>query len=282
MFVFESQKLIFAHLNTAKKEGKTIGFVPTMGALHKGHLSLIQNAAENNDLVVVSIFVNPTQFNNPEDLQKYPRTLIDDLEKIRSIQPDCVVFTPSIDEIYEGNTTTESFDFGIIAQQMEGKFRPGHFDGVGTIVKKLFQITQPNNAYFGEKDFQQLQIIKKLVDLENIPVKIIPCAIYREENGLAMSSRNERLSPKHREEAKFIYALLQEVQSLFKSQSLAEINSFVKNKISKHPDFKLEYFEIASEETLETMSLKKESQNYRAFIAVYANKIRLIDNISLK
>uniref|UniRef100_UPI00404B2482 pantoate--beta-alanine ligase n=1 Tax=Flavobacterium sp. TaxID=239 RepID=UPI00404B2482 len=282
MLVFESQKLIFAHLNTAKNESKTIGFVPTMGALHEGHLSLIQNAAQHNDIVVVSIFVNPTQFNNPEDLQKYPRTLADDLDKIKAIQPDCVVFTPSIDEIYEGNTTTESFDFGVIASQMEGKFRPGHFDGVGTIVKKLFQITQPNKAYFGEKDFQQLQIIKKLVTLENISVEIVPCAIYREENGLAMSSRNERLNSKHREEAKFIYALLQDVLTLFKTQNLDEINSFVTNKISEHPDFTLEYFEIASEETLETMVVKNESQNYRAFIAVYANKIRLIDNISLK
>lgn len=282
MLVFESRKLIFAHLNTAKKESKTIGFVPTMGALHEGHLSLIQNAAQHNDIVVVSIFVNPTQFNNPEDLQKYPRTLADDLDKINTIQPDCIVFTPSIDEIYEGNTTTESFDFGIIAFQMEGKFRPGHFDGVGTIVKKLFQITQPNKAYFGEKDFQQLQIVKKLVAIENIPVEIVPCPIFREKNGLAMSSRNERLNPKHREEAKFIYALLQMVQDMFKTQNCDEINNFVATKLKEHPDFTIEYFEIASEETLETMLKENGSQNYRAFIAVYVNKIRLIDNISLK
>ena len=281
MLVFESQKLLSDHLNNSKKN-LTIGFVPTMGALHKGHLSLILKAKNENNLVVVSIFVNPTQFNNPDDLKKYPRTIESDLLKIKTVCEDCIVFTPTVSEIYGENLDKETFEFGEIALQMEGKFRPGHFDGVGTIVKRLFEIVQPTKAYFGEKDFQQLQIVRKLVSLENLPIEIVPCEIYREKNGLAMSSRNELLNPKHREEAKFIFEILQATQNLFKKQSMEEIQHFVVNKMQQHPDFELEYFQIASEETLKPITEESKTQLCRAFIAVYVNKIRLIDNISLK
>ena len=281
MLVFESQKLLSDHLNNSKKN-LTIGFVPTMGALHNGHLSLILKAKNENNLVVVSIFVNPTQFNNPDDLKKYPRTVESDLLKIKTVCEDCIVFTPTVSEIYGDSLDKETFDFGEIALQMEGKFRPGHFDGVGTIVKRLFEIVQPSKAYFGEKDFQQLQIVRKLVSLENLPVEIVPCEIYREKNGLAMSSRNELLNPKHREEAKFIFEILQATQNLFKKQSTEEIQHFVVNKMQQHPDFELEYFQIASEETLKSIEDENETQLCRAFIAVYVNNIRLIDNISLK
>ncbi|MFY8188812.1 MAG: pantoate--beta-alanine ligase [Flavobacterium sp.] len=281
MLVFESQKLLSDHLNNSKKN-LTIGFVPTMGALHNGHLSLILKAKNENNLVVVSIFVNPTQFNNLDDLRKYPRTIESDLLKIKTVCEDCIVFTPTVSEIYGENLDKETFDFGDIALQMEGKFRPGHFDGVGTIVKRLFEIVQPSKAYFGEKDFQQLQIVRKLVSLENLAVEIVPCEIHREKNGLAMSSRNELLNPKHREEAKFIFEILQEVKVLFQRVKLQEIDGFVLQKIQQHPDFELEYFQIASEETLKSAVLENEPKPYRAFIAVYVNNIRLIDNISLK
>ena len=158
-----------------------------MGALHQGHLSLLHNAMQQNDIVVVSIFVNPTQFNNPEDLKKYPRTFEADLEKIKSISEDIIVYAPTVEDIYMGKTVSENFNFDGLENQMEGKFRAGHFDGVGTIVKQLFEIIKPTNAYFGEKDFQQLQIVKKLVSKYDIPVTIIGCPIYREKNGLAMS-----------------------------------------------------------------------------------------------
>ena len=281
MLVFESQKLLSAHLNNSKKN-LSVGFVPTMGALHDGHLSLIRFAKEENDLVVVSIFVNPTQFNNQEDLKKYPRTIEKDLEKIKSVSDDCIVFTPTIEEIYGNDLQKETFAFGDIALQMEGKFRPGHFDGVGTIVKRLFQIVWPNKAYFGEKDFQQLQIVKKLVEIENLNVQIIPCDIYREENGLAMSSRNELLNPKHRQEAGFIYETLKSVQTLFNGSNFQEMTTLMVEKVNQYPDFELEYFQIASEETLKDASTNIESKPYRAFIAVFVNNIRLIDNISLK
>jgi pantoate--beta-alanine ligase len=282
MQVFESQKSLSDHLTIEIHKKLSIGFVPTMGALHQGHLSLIENANNQNDIVVVSIFVNPTQFNNPTDLEKYPRTIASDLDKIAAVCDKCIVFVPSVSEIYGDNLTSESFIFGEIAQQMEGKFRPGHFDGVGTVVKRLFKIVQPSRAYFGEKDFQQLQIIKRLVAIENLPIEIVPCSIYREQNGLAMSSRNELLNPNHREEAGFIYDILIQVQKMYVDSSLIQINTFVTQKMSIHPEFELEYFEIASEQTLKKVESVNEPGHHRAFIAVYVNNIRLIDNISLK
>ena len=205
MTVFEKQTELIAHLKPYLQNKTTIGFVPTMGALHEGHLSLMKESLCNNAITVVSIFVNPTQFNNSEDLKKYPRTLENDLEKIKTVNPHIIVYNPTVDDIYEGKTISKSFDYDGLEFQMEGKHRPGHFDGVGTIVKKLFEIVQPTNAYFGEKDFQQLAIVKKLVAKHNIPVNIVGCTIHREPNGLAMSSRNERLSAEERAKAAIIY-----------------------------------------------------------------------------
>ena len=253
-----------------------------MGALHDGHLSLIKNSLDKNHITVVSIFVNPTQFNNTEDLEKYPRTLEADVKKIKQISTQVLIFAPTVSDIYPENAASSRFSFDGLENQMEGKHRPGHFDGVGTIVKKLFEIVNPTNAYFGEKDFQQLQIVKKLVEKEKMNVEIIGCPIFREANGLAMSSRNERLSESAREQSSFIYKILQDVQVNFKKKSLTELNEFVKNTFSEHPEFSLEYFEIAEESTLLPALEKDETKKYRAFIAIFIENIRLIDNISLK
>ena len=205
MHVFQTQKELQFELNKAKNQSKNIGFVPTMGALHEGHLSLLEQSLAENEITVLSIFVNPTQFNNADDLKKYPRTLEKDVELVKKLNENILVYAPSVADIYEGNTISTSFNYDGLENQMEGKHRPGHFDGVGTIVKKLFEIVKPTNAYFGEKDFQQLQIVKKLVSKYKIPVNIVGCDIFRETTGLAMSSRNERLSESARIESKLIY-----------------------------------------------------------------------------
>uniref|UniRef100_UPI003750487A pantoate--beta-alanine ligase n=1 Tax=Flavobacterium sp. TaxID=239 RepID=UPI003750487A len=257
-----------------------IGFVPTMGALHDGHLSLLKKSIDNNAITVISVFVNPTQFNNLEDLKKYPRTLESDVKKIETVSSDIIVYAPTVDDIYEGNTKSEHYDFDGLENQMEGKFRPGHFDGVGTVVKRLFEIVKPTNAYFGEKDFQQLQIVKKLVEKEKISVNIIGCEIFREQNGLAMSSRNERLSSQERKEAAVIYKTISRAKTLFGTKSAKIVSEFVKESFQKNPLFELEYFEIADEASLLPCIKKSKSKKYRAFIAVFANKVRLIDTIS--
>lgn len=279
MLVFAKIKSIQQKINSLKK-GTTIGFVPTMGALHKGHLSLIEKAKEENDIVVVSIFVNPTQFDKQEDLVNYPKTIDIDLSMLKSVFCD-YVFTPTAEEIYANNIQSTSFNFDGLEHQMEGKFRAGHFDGVGTIVKRLFEIVKPHKSYFGEKDFQQLQIIRKMVEKHQIPVKIIGCDIFRENDGLAMSSRNTRLTNEHRNAAPFIYKTLKQAKIEFGTKNAAEVTHWVKNEFKKQPLLELEYFEIAQEETLLPIKNKIESQKYRAFIAVFAEKIRLIDNISL-
>lgn len=281
MLIFETQLALIEHLKVNSDSFTTLGFVPTMGALHQGHLSLVAKSLDNNDLTVISIFVNPTQFNNPEDLEKYPRNLESDIEKIQKISENVIIYAPTVDDIYEGNTTSKSFYFDGLENQMEGKYRPGHFAGVGTIVKRLFEIVKPTNAYFGEKDFQQLQIIKKLVEKENFPINIVGCPIIREENGLAMSSRNERLSPTERNLAAFIYKTLLEVKNKFSTESLSEITLWVNQVFESQPDFKLDYFEIADEATLQTCETKNQDQKCRVFIAVFVNNIRLIDTISL-
>ncbi len=281
MLLFETQLALIEHLKVISNSKTTLGFVPTMGALHQGHLSLVETSLQNNDLTIVSIFVNPTQFNNPEDLEKYPRNLESDIAKLQTISNNVIVYAPTVDDIYEGNTTAKSFYFDGLENQMEGKFRPGHFEGVGTIVKRLFEIVKPTNAYFGEKDFQQLQIIKKLVEKENFSINIVECPIFREENGLAMSSRNERLSPNERNAAAIIYQTLLEVQHKFSTEPLSEIEHWVNQVFENQPDFKLDYFEIADETTLLTCKSKNPDQKSRAFIAVFVNNIRLIDTISL-
>ncbi|MGJ8759556.1 MAG: pantoate--beta-alanine ligase [Polaribacter sp.] len=281
MKIFNSKQEINTYLTSKKEGNKTIGFVPTMGALHEGHLSLIKKAIEKNDLVVVSIFVNPTQFDNQEDLIKYPKTIENDTKLLESVSCD-VLFLPSVEEIYAENIASEKFDFDGLEHQMEGKFRTGHFDGVGTIVKTLFEIVTPNRAYFGQKDFQQLQIIKKMVRKNRLPVKIKGCPIFREADGLAMSSRNARLSKEHREAAPFIYKTLKKVKNKFGIENAVTVTEWVENQFKEHPLLELEYFTIADEKSLETIKNKESNNKNRAFIAVYAGEIRLIDNIRLK
>ena len=281
MNIFSNKVDLKNHLRKNKLNKSSVGFVPTMGALHAGHLSLLKKSIENNATTIISIFVNPTQFNNQEDLEKYPRTLENDVEKIKTISDNIIVYAPTIEDIYEGNTKSEHFNFDGLEHQMEGKFRNGHFDGVGTVVKRLFEILKPNYAYFGEKDFQQLQIIKKLVEKDKIPIEIIGCPIYREPNGLAMSSRNERLSIEEKKKAAVIFQTLNNAKALFATKSAQQVSKFVLKEINKYPDFELEYFEIADETNLLPCIRKTNNKRYRAFIAVFVNKIRLIDTISL-
>ncbi|WP_412476957.1 pantoate--beta-alanine ligase [Flavobacterium sp. TBRC 19031] len=281
MLIFNNQNELVAHLAAVSKATTTIGFVPTMGALHEGHLSLLKEAVTHNEVTVISIFVNPTQFNNAEDLAKYPRTLEADVAKIKTVSDKIIVFAPSVDDIYQGHTVSEHFDFDGLENQMEGQFRPGHFNGVGTIVKRLFEIVKPTNAYFGEKDFQQLQIVKKMTAKEKLPVNIVGCPILRESNGLAMSSRNERLSETERKEAAIIYKILKESRKLFAQKSAAEVTHWVQKKFAQYPTFNLEYYQIADEATLLPCIRKNKNKKYRAFIAVFVNNIRLIDTISL-
>ena len=262
-------------------EKKAVGLVPTMGALHEGHLSLIQKALSENDIVVVSIFVNPTQFNNAEDLEKYPRNLSGDIKTIERLSQEVVIFAPEISEMYESTPKAISFDFGGLDKVMEGKFREGHFQGVATIVEKLFELVKPTRAYFGEKDYQQILIIKSMLEQRKLPVTLVPCPIVREKSGLAMSSRNERLSPEGRKQAAFIYSVLQEAQKLFTTASVAEVEAFVKEQFSQKKGFDLEYFTITKADTLEEVKEKKSSESYRAFITVYVEGVRLIDNIAL-
>lgn len=281
MPVFYGKVALIEFLTTIKPLHSTIGFVPTMGALHDGHLSLMQRSQAENAITVVSIFVNPTQFNNPEDLLKYPRTLEQDVQKIAALNPAIVVYAPSVEDVYEGKILSQSFDFDGLEHQMEGKFRPGHFDGVGTIVKRLFEIVNPTNAYFGEKDFQQLLIVKKMVEKSQLAVKVIACPIHREDNGLAMSSRNERLSISEREQAKIIFQILTEAREKFKNTTAQEVSRWVEETFKSNSTFELEYFQIADAKTLLPCDTKIETQKYRAFIAVIVNNIRLIDTISL-
>lgn len=279
MLVFEDIKSLQAYL-APKWQKASIGFVPTMGALHQGHLSLIDSSTSENYLTVVSIFVNPTQFNNIQDLEKYPRKIKEDLKKLENTSCDAV-FIPSAKEMYNDNLSSESFDFDGLDLPMEGAFRKGHFDGVGTIVKRFFEIIKPTRAYFGEKDFQQLQIIRKMVKKLHLSVSIVPCEIYREKDGLAMSSRNALLSYNYRESAPFIYETLKEIKSQFSEIGVSKSKEIVKNKFEAHPLFELEYFEIANESTLLPIKSIDSDTSHRAFIAVFAGDVRLIDNIQL-
>ena len=281
MLIFNKKSDLSAFLSPLIHQNKSIGFVPTMGALHKGHLSLLEKSLSENDVTVMSIFVNPTQFNNAEDLDKYPRTLERDVQIMKELSNNIIVYAPEVADIYEGNTVSEIFNYDGLENQMEGKHRSGHFDGVGTIVKRLFEIIKHNKAYFGEKDFQQLQIVKKLVTKYNIPVEVIGCPIHRETNGLAMSSRNERLSVEAKEKAAVIFQILNTAKAFFQNNSVENTIQFVENEFKKHPEFELEYFEIADETTLLPISEKEANKKYRGFIAIFIENIRLIDNISL-
>jgi len=282
MTVFENKKALSEFIEKSKADHILIGLVPTMGALHNGHTSLILQGLKENDLVVVSIFVNPTQFNNYEDLANYPRNIESDLNFLAQISKNkIVVYAPSVNDIYGDNPDSESFDFGGLEHEMEGKFRPGHFDGVGTIIKKLFKIIRPDTAYFGEKDYQQLMIVKKLAEIENLDVTVKGCEIYRAKDGLAMSSRNERLTNEQREIAPLIYKTLQTAKKKFGTESALEIKNWVVSQFEGNDILQLEYFLIANAKNLKTISNKKPKNKYRAFIAVYAGEVRLIDNIAL-
>ena len=260
---------------------KKIGFVPTMGALHRGHLSLIDFALNHCQKVVVSIFVNPTQFNNPSDLEKYPRTLAQDIKLLEDYSKKVIIYVPSPQMIYGDQIVSTSYSFGHLATAMEGRFRPGHFDGVGTVLNLLFRQFMPDIAFFGEKDFQQLQIVKKLVEIQDLPIKIMGCPIHRHENGLAMSSRNARLTPHQLDIAPFIYKILKQAKADFSTKSALTIRKWVEQQFNNHSDLELEYFEIADIETLKPLSRKRKHQKYRAFIAAFAGEVRLIDNIAL-
>ncbi|MBO7446085.1 MAG: pantoate--beta-alanine ligase [Bacteroidales bacterium] len=254
--------------------GKTIGLVPTMGALHEGHLSLIRRARAENDVVFVSIFVNPVQFNNQEDLVKYPRTLDNDVRLIGDNAD--YIFAPSVEEVFPA-PPAEQFDFGSVANVMEGAARPGHFNGVGVIVGRLFHWVNPHNSYFGEKDYQQIAVIRELVRQCQFTTHIIPCPIVREPNGLAMSSRNRRLTPEEFETAAQIHQIL--VKSTEIKGDVPEIKAFVESEIAKVPAFTLDYFEMADDTTLQTVHSFSEAKGVMGFITVYIGAVRLIDNI---
>ncbi|WP_313581562.1 pantoate--beta-alanine ligase [Chishuiella sp.] len=278
MVIFSENEKLTPTIVELKNQNKTIGFIPTMGALHDGHMSLVKASKEQNDYTVVSIFVNPTQFNNLDDLAKYPRTEEKDKELL--IKNGCdFLYIPTISDLYLENEKAKHYDFGTIDQVMEGKSRPGHFDGVATIVSKLLRIVQPTNAYFGEKDFQQIRIIQEMVKQENLNVNIIPMPIFRADTGLALSSRNARLNDKQVNEAPFIYKILTDAVNLKKQgKEIDEVKKNVEDSFNNSP-FKLEYFEITDEETLLPITNFSDSKNVRGFIVAYAGDIRLIDNI---
>lgn len=260
------------------REAETsVGFVPTMGALHRGHLELMKKARDENDILAVSIFVNPIQFNNKEDLIKYPRDIDRDITLLEEIQCD-VLFNPSSDEMYP-EPVTEIYDFGSLERVMEGAFRPGHFNGVAVVVKRLFDILKPSRAYFGEKDFQQLAVINKLVEQKDLPVEIVPCPTIREPDGLAMSSRNARLTEDERKVAPFIYQSLKLAKKNIPHMTPEEVKFRLKNQFADQPEFRLEYFEIADDKELHAVSNWENKNGIRGFIAAYLGKVRLIDNI---
>ncbi len=266
------------YLNNIRLQNLSIGFVPTMGALHEGHLELIRKAKNENDFVVCSIFVNPIQFNNPEDLEKYPRNLETDISKLEKTGCD-LLFFQSVKEMYPAPVKTR-YDFGDLEKVMEGKHRQGHFNGVAIVVKKLFEIIKPDKSYFGEKDYQQLVIIQALVTKYNIPVEIIPCDTVREPDGLAKSSRNKRLTPEERKIAPVIYQILKEVKNKAGKTSINELTKWAEQQLNNCNGMKTEYFEIVDKKTLQPIE-SWENKNCIACVALFLGKIRLIDNIFL-
>lgn len=267
-------------LSADRTGGKTIGFVPTMGALHAGHLALAERCVQENPVSVVSIFVNPTQFNDPNDLTHYPRTPEEDTKLLE--KTGCTyLFMPSTEEMYP-EPDTRIFNFGPLETVMEGRFRPGHFNGVAQIVSKLFDAVLPNRAYFGEKDFQQLAIIREMTRQLKLPITIVSCPIVREPDGLAMSSRNQRLSAEEREKAPLLAELLFKSRTFVTEKSIQETLEFVKTNLSKDSVFKLEYFEIVDGNTLQPVTNWNDSGYLVGCLAVFCGPIRLIDNIVYK
>ncbi|WP_288445300.1 pantoate--beta-alanine ligase [uncultured Chryseobacterium sp.] len=281
MEVLKSKKVLQDFIERQKEMGKKIGFAPTMGALHDGHLSLYEKARQENDLVISSIFVNPTQFNNPEDLEKYPRDINRDVLILKKSGLVDAVYIPEVADIYPEKAESRHYDFGGLENEMEGKSRPGHFDGVGTVVEELFNQVKPDNAYFGEKDFQQLAIIKKMTENKKLLINIKGVPIYRAENGLALSSRNQRLQEDRREASKVIFETLKKVNEWFRVITVPEIKARVQDIFDHQRGMQLEYFLIADEETLRETDFFYKDRNFRAFIVVVVDGVRLIDNMHL-
>jgi len=279
MEIYNSKLLLQQRLNKARDGGASIGFVPTMGALHEGHFSLIRSAKGQNNIVVVSIFVNPTQFNDANDYNKYPRDISDDIKKLKGLldQGD-IVFAPSEAEMYPEKDNSV-FDFGYLDTIMEGKHRPGHFNGVAQIVNKLLSLVMPDKAYFGEKDYQQLIIIKDIVRQVQLPVEIVPCSIVRETSGLALSSRNKLLTPKQKDSAKEIYKTLIHAKMLAEQYTVEELKQWVVDNINSNLLMNIEYFDIVDDKTLKSVNDWNENNKKIGCIAVMLDNIRLIDNI---
>ncbi|MBK79058.1 MAG: pantoate--beta-alanine ligase [Flavobacteriaceae bacterium] len=278
MCLFHTTKEIIDFLN---KTNKSIGLVPTMGALHLGHTSLIKKALIENDIVIVSVFVNPTQFDNKTDLIKYPRNIQSDIEKIKNINNKILIYNPSIKDIYNDNLYVKNFDFGFIGNELEGHFRKNHFNSVATIVEKLFNIFKPSRAYFGEKDYQQILIIKSLKIKSNLKVEIISCPTIRETDGLALSSRNYLLSEKERKIAPILYKTLLNLKNKIKNDQIESVIFKIENEFKLTPSLKLEYLEIREALSLKPVKKINKEKKYRAFISARIGKIRLIDNIEL-
>ncbi len=279
MKIFSSIIETKAYLERQKIAGKSIGFVPTMGALHDGHLALMRQAKNENDLLVVSIFVNPVQFNNADDLKKYPQAPEADAKKLESVQCD-VLFAPDAKEMYPEEVTVQ-YDFGDLDKVLEGAFRPGHFNGVAVVVKKLFDIIRPDHAYFGEKDFQQVAIIKKMVAMEKIPVKVVSCPIVREPDGLAMSSRNGLLNVEERKVAPFIFKTLQEARRRRNHLCANPLKQMIINIFESNEQFRLEYFDIVNDKTLQPIEGWNDKVGTVACVAIWLGNVRLIDNIRI-
>ena len=277
MIVYRTKNDLAGHLDTFRQSGRSIGLVATMGALHPGHASLVERSAAENDITVVSIFVNPTQFNDPADLNNYPRTLDDDLALLQSLYTD-LVFVPSVEEMYPGEDS-RSFDFGNLDSVMEGRYRKGHFNGVAQIVSKLLELVSPDRAYFGQKDFQQLVIIQRLVELLGLDVEIVPCPIMRDKDGLALSSRNSRLTKEERKLAPFIYRTLHEAREKRGSMTPEEVKTWVDEQFAAQPGMRLEYFDIVDDRELTSVSEWSDPGTKVGCLAVYIGDVRLIDNL---
>lgn len=280
MQIFKEIGPLKAFLVEKRKQGQTIGFVATMGALHEGHLELIRNSQNENSTTICSIFVNPSQFNNQADLQKYPRTFESDTEKLRKVGCD-VLFFPEVETMYNQPSLLK-FDFGYLDKVMEGEFRPGHFSGVALVVSKLFHIVEPDVAYFGQKDWQQFAIIQQLTHELKFNVKLKSVPTLRETSGLAMSSRNERLSPEQRTKAAVINRVLKEaVNKLKNDQLVSDVKAYVKNQFAQDPEVRLEYFEVADSENLKPLKNVNDSMQPILCIAAFVGEVRLIDNMFL-
>ena len=280
MLIFKSAKELRAFLERAENADKKVGFVPTMGALHRGHLNLIARSVEENELTVCSIFVNPTQFNNSEDLANYPRIPDRDFELLRHVGCDLVYF-PEVDDIYPDGPVTREYPLGEIVEPMDGKFRPGHFQGVATVVHILLNNVRPQRAYFGKKDYQQLLVIRRLVEVENLPVEIVGCPITREEDGLAMSSRNLRLNEQQRKNAVAISRALFWIRENAMNYSVPTLLKKGREMIEKDAGLDLEYLEIRHAQTLAELTEVNPNTPSRIFAAAFCGDIRLIDNVSL-